>query len=175
MINEQIRDKEVRLIGAEGEQLGVLPLSSAMQIAEEKHLDLVKIAPGSKPPVCKIMDYSKYKFEQAKKNREVRKRSKTVDTKELWLSPNIDTHDIDVQVKKAIKFLKNGDKVKVTIRFRYGREIGRTDVAHSILKEFASKVEEYGTIDRAAKMEGRRMSMFIVAKKESKEKNQENE
>ena len=169
-INEQVRDKEIRLIGANGEMLGVMPSRDAQKLAEEKNLDLVKISPNAKPPVCKIMDFSKFKFEQAKKDREARKKQKIVDTKELRLSPNIDTHDIEVRVKRAIEFLKNGDKVKVTVKFRYGRELGRTDTAHTILKNFAESVAEYGTIDRPPKMEARQMSMFLVAKKDDKEK-----
>ena len=122
MINEQIRDKEVRLIGEDGEQLGIVSSKEAQALADEKKLDLVKIAPTAKPPVCRIMDYGKFKFDQAKKEKEARKKQKTIDTKELRLSPNIDTHDIQVKVKKAIEFLKDGDKVKVSIRFR-GREM----------------------------------------------------
>jgi len=166
-INEQIRDKEIRLIGATGEMLGILSSKDAQKMADEKNLDLVKISPNAKPPVCKIMDFSKFKFEQAKKEREARKKQKTVDTKELWLSPNIDTHDIQVRIKRAIEFLKNGDKVKITVRF-HGREMGRTEVAHKILNDFAKSVEEYGIIDRPPKMEGRRMSMFMTAKKTEK-------
>ena len=167
-INEQIRDKEIRLIGSSGEMLGIFSSRDAQKMAEDKNLDLVKISPGAKPPVCKIMDFSKFKFEQAKKDREARKKQKTVDTKELRLSPNIDTHDIEVRVKRAIEFLKNGDKVKVTVKFRYGRELGRTDTAHKILKSFAESVADYGTIDRPPKMEARQMSMFLVAKNPDK-------
>ena len=169
-INEQIRDKEVRLIDASGEMLGVFSIRDAQKMAEEKNLDLVKISPNAKPPVCKIMDFSRFKFEQAKKEREARKKQKTVDTKELRLSPNIDKHDVDVRVKRAIEFLKNGDKVKVTVKFR-GRELGRTSVANGILDDFAKAVEEYGTIERPPKMEARQMSMFLVAKNPDKDKN----
>ena len=169
-INEQIRDKEIRLIGASGEMLGIFSIKDAQKMADDKNLDLVKISPNAKPPVCKIMDFSKFKFEQAKKDREARKKQKTVDVKELRLSPNIDTHDIEVRVKRAIEFLKNGDKVKVTVKFRYGRELGRTDVAHTILGNFAKSVAEYGTVDRPPKMEARQMSMFLVAKNTDKDK-----
>jgi len=169
MINDQIRDKEVRLIGAEGEQLGIVPLNEAMDIAFEKNLDLVKIAPTSKPPVCKIMDYSKHKFEQAKKEREARRKQKTVETKELRLSPNIDTHDFEVRVKRAIEFLKGGNKVKVRINF-YGREMGRTHSGVKILNDFAEQVAEYSIVDRPAKMEGRSMIMFLAAKPQEKVK-----
>ena len=144
--------------------LGIFSSRDAQKMADDKNLDLVKISPGAKPPVCKIMDFSKFKFEQAKKEREARKKQKTVDTKELRLSPNIDTHDIEVRVKRAIEFLKNGDKVKVTVRFRHGREIGRTNTALEILNNFAKAVSEYGSIDRPPKMEARQMSMFLVAK-----------
>ena len=167
-INEQIRDKEIRLIGDSGEMLGIVAIRDAQRMAEEKNLDLVKISPGAKPPVCKIMDFSKFKFEQAKKEREARRKQKTVDTKELRLSPNIDTHDVETRIKRAIEFLKNADKVKVTVRFRYGRELGRTDTANTILKDFAESVAEYGTIDRPPKMEGRQMSMFLVSKNQEK-------
>jgi len=172
-INEQIRDKEVRLIDDSGEMLGIFPGRDAQKMADDKNLDLVKISPNAKPPVCKIMDFSKFKFEQAKKEREARKKQKTQDTKELWLTPNIDTHDIGVRVKRAIEFLKNGDKVKVTVRFRHGREMGRTETAFKILNDFAKSVEEYGTVDRPPKMEQRRMSMFLMAKKEHEKKKEE--
>ncbi|MDR2168328.1 MAG: translation initiation factor IF-3 [Clostridiales bacterium] len=167
-INEQIRDKEIRLIGSNGEMIGVVATRDAQKMAEDKNLDLVKISPKAKPPVCKIMDFSKFKFEQSKKEREARKKSKGAETKELWLSPNIDKHDVEVRVKRAIDFLKSGDKVKITVRFRHGREMGRTSVANKILEEFAKSVEEFGTIDRAPKLDGRRMSMFLVPRKDLK-------
>ena len=165
MINEQIRDREVRLIGDDGEQLGIMSSRDAQQIADEKRLDLVKISPTAKPPVCKIMNYSKFRFEQSKKEKEARKKQRTVDIKELRLSPNIDKHDIDVKLKNAIKFLKDGDKVKVTIRFR-GRELGRTEVAYVILNEFAQNVSEYGNIEKPPKMEARSMAMFLSPKQQ---------
>lgn len=163
MINEQIRDKEIRVIDVNGEQLGILSSKEAQKIADERKLDLVKIAPTAKPPVCKIMDYGKYKFDQAKKEKEARKRQKTVDVKELRLSPSIDTHDIQVKVKKAIEFLKDGDKVKISIRFR-GREIGNTKVGHTILESFANDVAEYGIVDKQPKMEARSLVMFLAPK-----------
>jgi len=163
MINEQIRDKEVRLIGSDGAQLGVVSTLEAMNLAEEKRLDLVKISPTAKPPVCKIMDYSKFRFEQQKKEKEARKKQKTVDIKELRLSPNIDTHDVNVKVKKAIEFLKDGDKVKITIRFR-GRELGHTEFAVRILDDFAAAVSEYGVVEKPPKMEARSMAMFMAPK-----------
>ncbi|MDR1664586.1 MAG: translation initiation factor IF-3 [Clostridiales bacterium] len=163
MINEQIRDKEVRLIDADGTQMGILPGRDAQRIADEKRLDLVKISPTAKPPVCKIMDYSKFKFDQSKKEKEARKKQRTIDIKELRLSPNIDTHDVDVKVKKAIEFLQDGDKVKVSIRFR-GRELGRTEVAYSIMHDFAQKVSEVGIVEKPPRMEARTMAMFMTPK-----------
>ena len=163
MLNEQIRDKEVRLIDSDGAQLGIVTSRDALRLADEKRLDLVKISPTAKPPVCKLMDYSKYKFEQAKKEKEARKKQKTIDMKELRLSPNIDTHDVNVKIRKAIEFLEGGDKVKVTIRFR-GRELGHTDIAYKILQNFAEKVSSCGVIDKPPKMEARNMAMFLAPK-----------
>ena len=163
MINGQIRDKEVRLIGEDGEQKGIMPIKEAMRLAQEAELDLVKIAPTAKPPVCRIMDYGKYKFDQAKKEKEARKKQKTVDVKELRLSPSIDTHDVQVKVKKANEFLKDGDKVKVSIRFR-GREIGHSKAGMAILEDFAKQTEEFGVIDKQPKMEGRSLVMFLAPK-----------
>ena len=164
MINEQIRDKEVRLVGDNGEQLGILSAKDAQKLADEKQLDLVKIAPTAKPPVCKIMDYSKFRFEQVKKEKEARKKQKTVDVKEIRLSPNIDTHDINVKVKKATEFLKDGDKVKVSIRFRYGREMSRMSVADKILRDFAESVSEYSVIEKQPKLDAKTISMFLAPK-----------
>lgn len=163
MINEQIRDKEIRLIDENGEQLGIMSSRDAQKIADERKLDLVKIAPTAKPPVCRIMDYGKYKFDQAKKEKEARKKQKTVDVKELRLSPSIDTHDVQVKVKKANEFLKNGDKVKVSIRFR-GREIGHSKVGMTILENFAEQTSEFGMIDKEPKMEGKSLVMFLAPK-----------
>jgi len=163
MLNEQIRDKEVRLIDSDGTQLGVVSGKDAQALADEKKLDLVKISPTAKPPVCKIMDYSKYKFDRAKREKEARKRQKSFDIKELKFSPNIDKHDVDVKVKKAIEFLKDGDKVKITIRFR-GRELGHTEIAYGILHDFADKVSEYGVVEKTPKMEARSMAMFLAPK-----------
>lgn len=155
--------------------IGVVSSRDAQKMADDKNLDLVKISPNAKPPVCKIMDFSKFKYEQAKKDRENRKKQKNVETKELWLSPNIDNHDVQVRVKRAIEFLKDGNKVKITVRM-HGRELGRSSVAVKILDDFYKHVEEYAILDRGAKMEGRRMSMFLVPKKDDKKKeNKENE
>jgi len=165
MINEQIRDREIRLIGDDGEQLGIMSSRDAQQIADEKRLDLVKISPTAKPPVCKIMDYSKFRFEQSKKEKEARKKQRTVDIKEVRLTPNTDKHDVEVKLKRAIKFLKDGDKVKVSIRFR-GRELGRTEIAHVILGDFAQSISEYGTVEKMPKMEARSMAMFLTPKQQ---------
>ena len=163
MINEQIRDKEIRLIDENGEQLGIVSSREAQKIADERKLDLVKIAPTAKPPVCRIMDYGKYKFDQAKKEKEARKKQKTVDVKELRLSPSIDTHDVQVKVKKANEFLKDGDKVKISIRFR-GREIGHSKVGMQIMEDFVKATEEFGTVDKQPKMEGKSLVMFLAPK-----------
>lgn len=163
MINEQIRDKEIRLIDADGAQLGIVSAREGQKLADEKHMDLVKISPTAKPPVCKIMDYSKYKFDQAKKEKEARKKQKIVSVKELRLSPNIDTHDVQVKVKKAIEFLSEGNKIKVSIRFR-GRELGRTDLAIDIMNNFAQQISEYGVVEKPPKMEAKTMAMFLSPK-----------
>lgn len=164
MINDDIRDKEVRLIGPDGEQLGIVPNQKAQQLAEEKNLDLVKIAPQAKPPVCKIMDYGKHKFEMSKREKENRKNQKVVAIKEIRLSPNIDEHDFNTKLKNAVKFLKSGDKVKVSVRFR-GREITHSSLGKDMLLKFKDAAAEYGDVDKGIKMEGRNMSMFITPKK----------
>ncbi|MDR1532548.1 MAG: translation initiation factor IF-3 [Clostridiales bacterium] len=163
MSNELIRDKEVRLIDSDGAQLGIFPIKEAQKLADDKKLDLVKISPSAKPPVCKLMDYSKYKFDQSKKEKETRKRQRTFEVKELRLSPNIGSHDIDVKIKKALEILEHGDKVKITIRFR-GRELGHTDVAYGILHEFADKVSSVGLVEKPPKMEAKTMAMFLAPK-----------
>ncbi len=163
MINEQIRDKEIRLIDEEGNQVGLISSRDAQKLADEKKLDLVKIAPNAKPPVCKIMDYGKYRFDMIKKEKEAKKKQKVIEVKELRLSPNIDTHDVQVKVKKAIEFLKNGDKVKVSIRFR-GREIGHSKTSVVILEDFAKEVSGVGVVDKAPKMEAKSLVMFLAPK-----------
>ena len=163
MINEEIRDKEVRLIGADGEQLGIVSNQVAQTMAEEKNLDLVKIAPQAKPPVCKIMDYGKHKFELAKREKENRKNQKVVNIKEVQLSPSIDTNDFNTKCNHAIRFLKNGDKVKVMVRFR-GREVSHSEIGEVLLSRFAEQAGEYGNIERAPKLEGRNMTMFLAPK-----------
>lgn len=164
MINEEIRDKEVRLIGPDGAQLGVVSLKEALSMADEHNLDLVKIAPQAKPPVCKIMDYGKHKFEIAKREKEARKNQKVINIKEVRLSPNIDEHDFNTKVNQGIKFLKSGDKVKVSVRFR-GREITHTAMGKDLLLKVQSVMEEYGTVEKGIKLEGRSMAMFISPKK----------
>jgi translation initiation factor IF-3 len=168
LINEEIRDKEVRLVGPEGEQLGIFSVADAMRIAGEKDMDLVKIAPQATPPVCKVMDYGKHKFEQAKREKEARKNQKVIELKEIRLSLNIDVHDFDTKLKNAIKFLSAGDKLKVSIRFR-GREMAHPENGQKLMKRFAEDIEEYGTIDRIPKMEGRSMVMFVTSKQNAKQ------
>ena len=164
MINEQVRDREVRLISESGEQLGIMSAKEAMKIAREAELDLVKIAPNAKPPVCKIIDYGKYRYELARKEKEARKKQKTIDVKEVRLSPNIDTNDLNTKVNQARKFLEHGDKVKVTLRFR-GRELAHVEQSKVILDNFAEKLAEIAVIDKPAKFEGRSMIMFLTQKR----------
>lgn len=163
MINEEIRDKEVRLVDSDGSQLGIVAVKEAQKMAYAKNLDLVKIAPKAEPPVCRIMDYGKYKFETAKKEKEARKNQKVVAIKEVRLSPSIDSHDFNTKLNHAIKFLKNGDKVKVSVRFR-GRELHHAALGEDILKRFAEGVSEVGNVDKQPKLEGRFMNMFITPK-----------
>ena len=163
MINEEIRDREVRVVDQNGAQLGVMPVYQALDMAEEMQLDLVKIAPQARPPVCKIMDYGKYRFEQSKKEREFRKNQRVITVKEVRLSATIEDHDIDVKLKNAIKFLKDGNKVKATIRFR-GRQITHSEIGRQVMTEFAERIKEYGTVDKAPQIEGRNMSMMISPK-----------
>ena len=164
MINEQIRDREVRLIGQDGEQLGVMPITEAMKLAREAELDLVKIAPTAKPPVCKIIDYGKYRYEQARKEKEAKKKQKTIEIKEVRLSPNIDENDLNTKVNAARKFIEKGDKVKVSLRFR-GREMAHIDSSKHILEDFAEKLSDIAVVDKAPKLEGRSMTMFLTEKR----------
>lgn len=160
-INEQIRDNEVRVVSADGGQLGVMSAAAAQRLAGEKGMDLVKIAPQAKPPVCKIMDYGKYKFELAKREKENRKNQKVVNIKEVQLSPSIDTNDFNTKCRNAIKFLSKGDKVKVIVRFR-GREVSHCDLGYALLNKFAQQTKETGTVERPAKLEGRNMIMILA-------------
>ena len=164
MINEEIRDKEVRLIDENGQQLGVVSSREARSMAVEKNLDLVKIAPQSKPPVCKIMNYGKYRFDQIKREKEAKKKQKTMEVKEVRLSPNIDDHDLNTKLKNAAKFLEKGDKVKVSVRFR-GRGMTHTDIGREVLNQFAQGISEVGSVEKAPKMEGRSMVMFLMPKR----------
>jgi len=164
MINEQIRDKEVLLIGENGEKLGIMSTRDALQMAKEAELDLVKIAPTAKPPVCKIIDYGKYRYELARKEKEAKKKQKVIEVKEVRLSPNIDTNDLNTKMSAARKFLEKGDKVKVTLRFR-GREMAHMSKSRYILEDFAEKLSDIATIDKPSKVEGRSMVMFLTAKR----------
>ncbi|MCX7708649.1 MAG: translation initiation factor IF-3 [Clostridia bacterium] len=163
MINEEIRDKEVRLIDSDGTMLGVMPVKEAQKLANTKNLDLVKIAPQAAPPVCKIMDYGKYMFELAKKEKEARKNQKVISVKEVRLSPTIEEHDFGFKLKNAIKFLKDGDKVKVSIKFR-GREMNYTSLGQEVLLKFAEAVKDVGTVEKKPKLEGKSMIMVLDPK-----------
>ena len=162
-INEEIIDKEVRLIGDEGEQLGIMSSQEALRIAAERDLDLVKIAPGSNPPVCKIMDYGKFRFEQAKKEMEAKKNQRVIEIKEIRMSPGIGENDFNTKLKNGQKFLADGDRVKVSVRFR-GREMAHTEIGAELLKDFAGKCADIANMDKAPKLEGRNMSMFLSPK-----------
>ena len=156
-----IRDNELRIISADGEQLGVMDAKSAQKLAMESGLDLVKISPNAKPPVCKIMDFGKYKFVLAMREKENSMNQKVVNIKEVQLSPSIDTNDFNTKAKQAMKFLKSGDKVRVKVRFR-GRELSHSEIGKTLLDRFAQAVQEIGNVDKPAKMEGRNMIMFIT-------------
>ena len=162
-INEEITDKEVRLIGVEGEQLGIMSAEEALKIAIEHDLDLVKIAPGSNPPVCRVMDYGKYRFEQTKKEKEAKKNQRIIEVKEIRMSPGIDTNDFNTKLKNALKFLSDGDRVKASVRFR-GREMAHTEIGEELLRDFAEKCAEIANLDKAPKLEGRNMSIFLSPK-----------
>ena len=164
MINEQIRDKEVRLIGPNGDQLGIMSAKEAMFKAQEAGLDLVKIAPNAKPPVCKIIDYGKYKYELARKEKEARKKQKTIEIKEVRLSPNIDLNDMNTKANAARKFISKGDRVKVTLRFR-GREMAHMHASKHVLDDFAELLSDVATVEKAPKVEGRSMTMFLTEKR----------
>ena len=162
-INEEIIDKELRVISDDGEQLGIMSAEEALKIAEEKELDLVKISPMAKPPVCKIMDYGKYRFEQAKREKEAKKNQRIMEVKEIRMSPSIGENDLGTKLKAALKFLADGDRVKVSIRFR-GREMAHTNIGEQILRDFADKCSELANLDKQPKLEGRNMSMFLSPK-----------
>ncbi len=164
MINGQIRDKEVRLIGENGEQLGIMSSKEAMRLAQEAELDLVKVAPKAQPPVCKIIDYGKYRYELARKEKEAKKKQKTVEIKEVRLSPNIDTNDLNTKVNNARKFIGKGNKVKITLRFR-GREMAHVQQSKHILDDFAKQLADIATVEKQPKLEGRSMSMVLTEKR----------
>ena len=164
MINEQIRDKEVRLIGEEGQQLGIMSAREALALADEAGLDLIKIAPTAKPPVCKIADYGKFRYEQARKEKEAKKKQKVIEVKEIRLSPNIDTNDLNTKSNAARKFLTKGDKVKVSLRFR-GREMAHMNSSKHILDDFAESLADVAVIEKAPKVEGRSMTMYLTEKR----------
>ncbi len=171
MINEEIRDREVRLVDEKGEQLGVMPTRDALALAVSRELDLVNIAPQAKPPVCKLMDYGKFRFEQSKRDREIRKNQKVITIKEVHLSATIQDHDIDVKYKAAVKFLEEGDKVKVSIRFR-GRQIAHSEIGLEVMKSFAERIKDYAVVERRPLIEGRNMIM-ILAPKDPREREKE--
>ena len=162
-INEEIRDKEVRLISATGEQLGIMSARAALDIAAEQDLDLVKISPNAVPPVCKVMDYGKYRFEQTKREKEAKKNQRVVEVKEVRMSPGIDVNDFNVKLRNAQKFLGEGNRVKVTVRFR-GREMAHTNIGEDLLNKFAEQCGEVATVDKNPKLDGRHMTMFLSPK-----------
>ncbi|MEG0126441.1 MAG: translation initiation factor IF-3, partial [Clostridia bacterium] len=167
MINEEIRDKEVRLIGADGAQLGVMLTRAALDLAEQAAMDLVKIVPTAQPPVCKLMDYDKHRYEQSKRERDMRKNQRIVTLNEVQLSATIEENDVQTKLKNAIKFLEDGDKVKVSIRFR-GRQIAHADIGLRIMQDFASRIEDAGIVERRPMLEGRHMIMILAPKAEKK-------
>ena len=164
MVNEQIRDKEVRLIGANGEQLGIVSAREAQKLASEAEMDLVKVAPMAKPPVCKIIDYGKFRYEQARKEKEARKKQKIIEIKEVRLSPNIDSNDLNTKISAARKFIQKGNKVKVTLRFR-GREMSHMNNSRHILEDFAGQLSDIAVVDKPSKVEGRSLVMFLSEKR----------
>ena len=164
MINGQIRDKEVRVIGTNGEQLGVMSARDAQKLADEAELDLIKIAPKAQPPVCKIMDYGKFRYEQQKREKEARKKQHVVETKEIRLSPNVEINDLKTKANNARKFIEKGDKVKITLRFR-GREMAHISSSAHVLDDFAKMLEDIAQVSKAAKLEGRNMTMFLEKKR----------
>lgn len=163
-INEQIRDKEIRLIGESGEQLGIMSSREALKLAEEAGLDLVKIAPTAKPPVCKIVDYGKYRYELARKEKDAKRKQKVIEVKEIRMSPNIDTNDLNTKVGAARKFLEKGNRVKVTLRFR-GREMAHMSTSKHILDDFAQMLSDIAVVEKMPKVEGRNMIMFLTVKR----------
>lgn len=164
-LNEEIRDKELRVVSDSGEQLGIMSSVKALKLAEERGLDLVKIAPKANPPVCKIIDYGKFRFEQAKREKEAKKNQRVTEVKEIRLSLNIDTHDLNTKLTHAKKFIKAGNKIKVSIRFR-GREMGHPEIGYNIMQKFSDELVEVAIVEKPAKLEGRNMLMFLAPKPE---------
>ncbi|MCR4656644.1 MAG: translation initiation factor IF-3 [Lachnospiraceae bacterium] len=164
MINEKIREKEVRVVSETGEQLGIMPINEARAMAEEAGIDLVLIAPNAKPPVCRIIDYGKFKYEQTRKEKEAKKKQKTIEIKEIRMSPNIDKNDLNTKVSAARKFLQKGDRVKVTLRFR-GREMAHMQNGRVILEDFAKALEDIAVVEKQPKVEGRTLTMFLTEKR----------
>jgi translation initiation factor IF-3 len=162
-VNHEIKAREVRLIGPDGKQLGIMSLKDALRHAQDAQLDLVKIASDAKPPVCKVMDFGKFKYEQSKREKEARKNQKIINIKEIRMNPTIDEHDFQVRLKNTLKFLKDGDKVKVSIRFR-GRQMAHTKLGEEVLNKMAENIKELGVVERAPKMEGRNMIMILSPK-----------
>ncbi len=165
LINEQIRDKEVRVVGENGEQLGIMSVKEAQALADEAGVDLVRIAPNAKPPVCRIVDYGKFKYEQTRREKEAKKKQRVIEVKEVRMSPNIDTNDLNTKVNAAKKFLEKGDRVKVTLRFR-GREMAHMNQSRYILDDFAEALSEIAVVEKAPKVEGRSMTMFLAQKRQ---------
>ena len=172
LINEDIQEKEIRLIGEDGEQLGLMSSEAALKIAEEKDLDLVMISPAAKPPVCKIMDYGKYRFEQSKREKEAKKNQHVMDVKEIRMSPGIGDNDFNTKLKNGQKFLADGDRVKVTVRFR-GREMAHTSIGEKLLRDYASKCTDIANMDKEPKLEGRNMSLFLSPKSQNQLKKEQ--
>ena len=172
-INEEIRIREVRVTGSNGEQLGIMQTRDALRLAEEQHLDLVEVAPKARPPVCKIMDFGKYRYEQQKREKEARKKQKVITIKEVKLRPNIEQHDFDVKLKNARKFIEEGNKVKVTIMFR-GRELSHPELGNTILDKMANELGDAVSIERTAKLEGKNMTMILSPKAQKVQKTKKN-
>jgi translation initiation factor IF-3 len=171
-LNEEIRDKEIRLIGADGAQLGIMSSDAANALAEEQGMDLVKISPNAVPPVCKIMDYSKFCYDQKKREKDAKKNQKVVEIKEIRMSPSIDTNDLNTKIKAAMKFLADGNRVKVSVRFR-GREMAHTNIGEKLLRDFAEKCAEVANLDKEPKLEGRNMSIFLSPKSQNQLKKEQ--
>ena len=167
-INEEIREREVRVVDEQGGQLGIMSTQQALKLAEEQQLDLVNIAPSAKPPVCKLMDYGKYRFEQSKREKEIKKNQKVIEIKEVRLSATIEDHDIDVRFRQAVKFLQDGNKVKVSIRFR-GRQIAHSEIGTDVMQSFAERIKEYGVVDKKPAIEGRNMTMMLAPRDPKKD------